>query len=126
MLPERYIAGIIRKLAFTRHKICLLSGPRQVGKTTAARYFLKERKVGGYWNWDEIDFLVLKDRKPWLPVEVKSGDTKPSPHWRVFMPQIPCELGMQVVRSLHVDKIYSEHKKNVRVLSADAFLSVLP
>jgi predicted AAA+ superfamily ATPase len=45
----------------------------------------------------EIDFLIVKDKKPWLPVEVKVSDTVPSPHFRRFLPQLACPLALQVV-----------------------------
>lgn len=45
----------------------------------------------------EIDFLIVKDRKPWLPVEVKETDTGPSPHFSRFLPQLACPLALQLV-----------------------------
>ena len=44
----------------------------------------------------EIDFLVVRDGEPWLPVEVKFGDTAPSPQWSKFVSQLPCSRGIQV------------------------------
>ena len=32
----------------------------------------------------EIDFLITREGKPWLPIEVKLGDATPSPSWRTF------------------------------------------
>lgn len=49
----------------------------------------------------EIDFLVLKNSKPWLPVEVKLNETDPSPNWRKFLPLLPCDKGVQVVMGRH-------------------------
>jgi len=46
----------------------------------------------------EIDFLVVRDGVPWLPVEVKLNDVEPSPNWRKFAPLLPCTRGLQVVR----------------------------
>jgi uncharacterized protein len=45
----------------------------------------------------EIDFLIVKDKKPWLPVEVKLNDTVPSPHFKRFLPQLNCPLALQLV-----------------------------
>lgn len=45
----------------------------------------------------EIDFLIARDRRPWLAVEAKSSDTTPSPAWRVFLPQVRPALAVQVV-----------------------------
>lgn len=44
----------------------------------------------------EIDFLVVRDGEPWLPVEVKSGETAPSPQWARFVPRLPCTHGVQI------------------------------
>lgn len=45
----------------------------------------------------EIDFLIVRDGKPWLPVEAKLSDTEPSPSWRKFAPHLPCTRGLQIV-----------------------------
>lgn len=49
----------------------------------------------------EIDFLVVRDGKPWLPVEVKLNDAEPSPSWRKFAPLLPCKRGLQIVYQPH-------------------------
>lgn len=46
----------------------------------------------------EIDFLITKDRHPWLAVEVKLTDTTPSPHFAKFLPQISCSHALQLVK----------------------------
>jgi predicted AAA+ superfamily ATPase len=46
----------------------------------------------------EIDFLIVRDSVPWLPVEVKLSDTEPSPSWRKFADLLPCGHGLQIVR----------------------------
>lgn len=46
----------------------------------------------------EIDFLVVRDGKPWLPVEAKTSEREPSPNWARFMPFLPCKRGLQIVR----------------------------
>lgn len=45
----------------------------------------------------EIDFLVSRDGEPWLPVEVKWGDTDPSPNWKKFAPMLRCRNALQIV-----------------------------
>jgi hypothetical protein len=45
----------------------------------------------------EIDFLIVKNGVPWLPVEVKQGDTSPSENWNRFMGALGCKRGLQVV-----------------------------
>lgn len=46
----------------------------------------------------EIDFLIVRDGEPWLPVEAKWGDETPSPAWKKFAGLLPCKRGLQVVR----------------------------
>lgn len=47
----------------------------------------------------EIDFLIVKDGKPWLPVEVKLSDTNPSKNWKTLLPLLPCKRGLQLVEA---------------------------
>lgn len=47
----------------------------------------------------EIDFLILRDGQPWLPVEVKLDDTEPSRNWQWFTRFLPCKQGLQLVAS---------------------------
>lgn len=49
----------------------------------------------------EIDFLILKDNQPWLPVEVKWQETVPSPNWKTFLRVLPCKRGIQLVSKPH-------------------------
>ncbi len=45
-----------------------------------------------------IDFLIVKDKKPWLPVEAKESDLKPSPNFKRFLPHLKCPLALQVIK----------------------------
>ena len=45
----------------------------------------------------EIDFLIVRDGKPWLPVEVKHADTSLSPNWHRFLPRLGCKRALQLV-----------------------------
>jgi len=55
-MKHRALAGAIEEFAFSDHKIAFVSGPRQCGKTTLAKMFLSQRKVGAYRNWDDLEF----------------------------------------------------------------------
>jgi hypothetical protein len=44
----------------------------------------------------EIDFVVLKNKKPIFAIECKTGDTKMSPHLRYFKERLPIPLFYQV------------------------------
>lgn len=47
----------------------------------------------------EIDFLIVRDGHPWLPVEVKLTDTQPSENWPWFARFLTCKRGLQLVAS---------------------------
>lgn len=57
---DRYLTKEIQKLALQRNKMALISGPRQVGKTTLSKSFKNEYDQYIYKNWDESAF-----RKQW-------------------------------------------------------------
>lgn len=53
----------------------------------------------------EVDFLIVRDRKPWFLVEVKSSDTKLSPSLAHFQRQVGAAHAFQVVLDLdYVDR----------------------
>ena len=54
----------------------------------------------------EIDFLITRDRRPWLPVEVKLNDPTPSTAFRAFLPQLGCRFGLQIV---HAPDVWATH-----------------
>ena len=58
-------------------------------------YYLRNKEK------QEIDFLIVRDGVPWLPVEVKLSDTDPSPSWWKFAGLLPCDRGLQIVRGRH-------------------------
>jgi predicted AAA+ superfamily ATPase len=66
---DRYLAKSVHELCFADHKMAFLSGPRQCGKTTFAKMMLKERGVGRYFNWDDVEFRKLWTKHP--------GETNP-------------------------------------------------
>ena len=78
-------------------------------------YYLRNR------DKQEIDFLIVRDGEPWLPVEVKCGDDKPSPNWRRFLPMLPCNRALQITES-PTWKLYAEAGAELLVASADEAL----
>lgn len=59
---ERYLRAAIATDALALKKMVFLSGPRQVGKTTLAKSFL--RVPHNYYSWDDQDFRVAWSRSP--------------------------------------------------------------
>lgn len=58
-------------------------------------FFLRDKEK------HEIDFLIVRDGVPWLPVEVKLSEAEPSPNWTKFAPLLPCKRGLQIVAQPH-------------------------
>jgi uncharacterized protein len=73
----------------------------------------------------EIDFLVVRDKKPWLPIEAKLSETSPSSNWPVFMRFIKCKFAFQVVYKPGVYKIIESEDYILIILSADLLLKYL-
>lgn len=79
-------------------------------------YYLRNKEK------QEIDFLIVRDGVPWLPVEVKLSDLDPSPSWRKLASHLPCKHGIQIVRH-PTWKIHSIHDIRVLVSGAAQVLS---
>ena len=60
---KRNMRRQIDRLALSRGKMAFISGPRQVGKTTLAKVFMKKNKRG-YYNWDDLDFRRIWTKSP--------------------------------------------------------------
>jgi predicted AAA+ superfamily ATPase len=74
----------------------------------------------------EIDFLIVRDGKPWLPVEAKTGSTTPALNWKKMMPQLPCKLAIQVCLTPGIWSIHAQGDRKLIIASADEFLRYLP
>lgn len=70
----------------------------------------------------EIDFLITKDKKPWLPVEVKLSEKAPSDSFRTFMPQLKCPRGLQIVNQKDYLKRHNFDTHEIIVASAERVL----
>ena len=71
---------------------------------------------------EELDFLVVRDGKAWLPVEAKVADTTPAPHWRKFLRYLRTPAALQICA---VPGVWQEHRIDDTVLlvaSADEVL----
>ncbi|RLB54509.1 MAG: hypothetical protein DRI34_11905, partial [Deltaproteobacteria bacterium] len=73
----------------------------------------------------EIDFLITRDGRPWLPVEVKLTDTTPSKNWSKFLPALACRRALQVVASPVCRKEYQVAGATLLVADAATVLSRL-
>ncbi|PIR26352.1 MAG: hypothetical protein COV43_01965 [Deltaproteobacteria bacterium CG11_big_fil_rev_8_21_14_0_20_42_23] len=71
----------------------------------------------------EIDFLITKDNKPWLPLEVKSQSTTPAPTWKKLFPQLACKRGIQIVSKENIWKSTFVEDKEILIASASEVLS---
>lgn len=74
----------------------------------------------------EIDFLIVRDKKPWLPVEVKLSDETPSPNWQKFLPALKCPRALQLVAKPGVWREHTIGDVNLTVASASEALAYLP
>ena len=71
----------------------------------------------------EVDFLMLRDGKPWFLVECKSGDTEPAPAIQYFQSALSGVDAYQLVTVPGYDRHYPE--KRLRVLEYGRFLAGL-
>jgi len=69
----------------------------------------------------ETDFLITVNKKPWIAVEVKLSDKRVSKHLKYFKEKLKIPFTYQVIGESNVD-IW---QNNIRVISADKFLSGL-
>ena len=74
----------------------------------------------------EVDFLIVRDRRPWLPVEVKLADEDPSPNWKRFLPALKCPYALQLVAKPGVWREHTLGDTHLTVASASEALSYFP
>jgi predicted AAA+ superfamily ATPase len=63
-------------------------------------YFVRNK------DGDEIDFLILKEKKPFLAVEAKWSDDAPHKAFKVFSKELPYKRAIQLVAKLEREKTY--------------------
>lgn len=86
-----------------------------IGKGDFRLHYLRNR------DKQEIDFLIVRDGKPWLPVEAKRGEDIPSPNWRKFLPMLPCRRALQITER-PAWKLYAENDAELLVAGANEAL----
>ncbi len=74
----------------------------------------------------EVDFLIIRNRKPWFLVEVKASDTQLSPALAYFQAQTGASHAFQAVRNLDFDSINCFELKKPMVVPLHTLLSQLP
>lgn len=80
-------------------------------------YFVRDKEKR------EVDFLVTRDKKPWLLVECKSQSKSPSPHLGYFSQHLKTPLNFQLVEDNSYDREFPF--QSLRVLSYEKFFSGL-
>lgn len=73
----------------------------------------------------EVDFLVTKDKRPWLMVEVKSNSRTVAPSLSYFNKILKPHFCFQVVKEVKNERGRIMEEANIQVLSAQKFLSAL-
>lgn len=77
--------------------MAFISGPRQAGKTTFAKFLLKERGDGAYYNWDETEFRRAWTKNPKTILPSKAG----------------AEIPLVVLDEIHKAKLWKRTLKGV-------------
>lgn len=73
----------------------------------------------------EVDFFVVRDRRPWLLVEVKTSDVRLGPSLAYFQRQIGAPRAVQVVIDLPFEQVDCLTDESPVVVPARTFLSQL-
>jgi predicted AAA+ superfamily ATPase len=102
-MRNRYLREPIETLSFARHKIAMVSGPRQCGKTTLAKMLLRERPVGRYFNWDEFEFRHAWAKRPAAVIPPAGGKSVP----------------LVVLDEIHKDRLWKRNLKGLFDTRAD-------
>jgi predicted AAA+ superfamily ATPase len=74
----------------------------------------------------EIDFLITKNNKPFLPIECKLNSSNLSPHLYTFNKYLKLPESVQLVNKSNVKSTIEKDGCRYTVISADQFFRVLP
>ncbi|MCP5055216.1 MAG: ATP-binding protein [bacterium] len=67
----------------------------QTGEGDFALHFLRDKQKR------EVDFLIVRDGRPWLPIEVKTSDRTPHKGLFAYLRALELRRGLQIVRNPH-------------------------
>lgn len=93
----RYLTTEIERLLVEERKMCLIAGPRQVGKTTLAKHLLeKSKQPATYFNWDIAtdrkliltypeNFWMRKETSGKPPIRLALDEIHKFPRWKQFL-----------------------------------------
>jgi predicted AAA+ superfamily ATPase len=73
----------------------------------------------------EVDFLVTKNKKPWLLLEVKSQNSTIAPALSYYNNLLKPEFCFQLVKNSKHERAKSMAHPGIQVVTAERFLSVL-
>lgn len=90
-----------------------------IGEATIELCYLKNKQK------KEIDFLLVKNKMPWLPIEVKLNDDTCSDNWASFLKDLPCKRGIQVTYKPNVYQRMTLAQGEVLIISAEYLLALL-
>ena len=102
------------------HLLKAVEGWNDMGFGNFQLNYLRDR------NQREVDFVVIKDKKPWFLVEAKSSEKTISPSLKFFQEQIKSPLAFQVVAEAdYVDADCFSPQNRPVIVPAKTFLSQL-
>ena len=73
----------------------------------------------------EVDFLITKDQKPWLLLEVKSSEKEPTESLKYYTKKLQPIYSIQIGCSKKEEKIYFDSDFQIEMLSVETFLAGL-
>ncbi len=91
----------------------------ETGEGTFALHFLRDKEKR------EVDFLIVRDGKPWLPVECKLRDSLPSNALWSFMKVLRLDKAVQITREPG-RKLHKQKELQVLVVDAARSLQIFP
>ncbi len=75
----------------------------------------------------EVDFIILKDKKPWMAIECKLTDDNLDTNLKYLLERSKFPHAYQLTRKTGVHKVVPEiNSCKIKIVSADRFLGVLP
>jgi hypothetical protein len=101
------------------HLLKAVDGWTDLGLGTFRLFYVRDKQQR------EVDFLVIRNRKPWLLVEAKTGDTKLSPALTYYHQKLHTAHAFQVVKDLPFENADCFSRSDPVVVPARTLLSQL-